>query len=164
MNVSRYDCVMFLACAGTCVSSSALLIAPVGTSSSAQTATVTITTAGMSRTISVLTQGAIGLDFNTASGGTYAAGTAYSVGQTCTANYTFKPTRPGTRYGGVALADSAGNLLGNTYLTATGTGPQPIFISNNAATLSNGFYAPQGQAAEGNGNLFVADTNNDRVK
>jgi hypothetical protein len=156
---------MVLACAGTCVSSYALLTEPVGTSSATQTATVTITTAGTLQTISVLTQGAIGLDFNAASGGTCSVGHAYAVGSTCTVNYTFKPTRPWIRYGGIALADSSGNLLGNSYITGTGTGPQPIFLSNNSvATLGSGFNYPLGAAVDASGNVYVADTENGCIK
>jgi sugar lactone lactonase YvrE len=165
MNVPRFACLLALACAGGCVSSYASLTEPVGTSSATQTATVTITTAGTLQTISVLTQGAIGLDFNAASGGTCTAGTTYAVGNTCTVNYTFKPTRPWIRYGGITLFDSSGNLLGNIYLTGTGTGPQPIFPSNASATpLGSGFSSPQGLAVDGRGNLFVTDDSNSAVK
>jgi hypothetical protein len=106
----------------------------------------------------VLTQGATGLDFNAASGGTCSVGHSYAVGNTCTVNYTFKPTRPWIRYGGIALADSSGGLLGNTYVAGTGTGPQPIFSSNNnVANLANGFGLPYGVAVDGSGNIYVAD-------
>jgi sugar lactone lactonase YvrE len=165
MNATRFACLLALACAGSNVSSYALLTEPIGTSSATQTATVTITTAGTLQTISVLTQGAIGLDFNAASGGTCSLGTAYSVGQTCTVNYTFKPTRPWIRYGGIALADSSGSLLGNTYLTGTGTGPQPIFPSNsNVTTLGCCLSFPGGVAVDGLGNVYVGDTNNSLLK
>jgi streptogramin lyase len=176
MHVPRFACLLALACAGSCVSAQttnstgvakrapvslsndAAPTEPVGTSSPTQTATVTITTAGTLQTISVLTQGAIGLDFNVASGGTCSVGTAYAVGNTCTVNYTFKPTRPWIRYGGIALADSSGNLLGNTYITGTGTGPQPIFPSNNSvATLGGGFSYPVGVAVDASGDVYVAD-------
>jgi sugar lactone lactonase YvrE len=158
MKVTRIACLLALSCAGSYVSSSAELTEPVGTSSPTQTATVTITTAGTLQTISVLTQGAIGLDFNAASGGTCSVGHTYAVGNTCAVNYTFKPTKPWIRYGGVALADSSGKLLGNTYVTATGTGPQPIFPSNNSvATLVTDIDGPEGVAVDGNGNVYVAD-------
>jgi hypothetical protein len=161
MNISRIACLLALACAGSCASIYASLTEPVGTSSGTQTATVTITTAGTLETISVLTQGAIGLDFNAASGGTCAVGHTYAVGNTCSVNYTFKPTRPWIRYGGIALADSSGNLLGNSYLTGTGTGPQPIFLSNSGmATLGRGFDAPYGVAVDGSGNVYASDASN----
>jgi sugar lactone lactonase YvrE len=161
MNVSRFTCLMVLACAGTCVSSYALLTEPVGTSSATQTATVTITAAGTLESISVLTQGAIGLDFNPASGGTCSVGHAYAVGNTCTVNYTFKPTRPWIRYGGAALFDSAGNLLGNTYLTGTGTGPQVIFPSKSVTSLVNfggDFSSPLRVAVDGRGDAYFTES------
>jgi hypothetical protein len=165
MNAKRFAFLTAFTWAASCVFGHALLTEPVGTSSATQTATVTITTAGTLQTISVLTQGAIGLDFNVASGGTCSVGTAYAVGDTCTVNYTFKPTRPWIRYGGVALADSAGNLLGNTYLTGTGSGPQPIFSSNNnAANLAKGSGLPEGVALDGSGNIYVADEEGGVIK
>jgi sugar lactone lactonase YvrE len=161
MKAPRIACLLALACAGSYLSSSAQLTEPIGTSSATQTATVTITTAGTLGSISVLTQGAIGLDFNAASGGTCSVGHSYAVGNTCTVNYTFKPTRPWVRYGGVALFDSSGNLLGNTYITGTGTGPQPIFPSNTSGVTVGGFIGgANGVAVDGNGNLYVANDGN----
>ena len=108
----------------------------VGSSSAVQTATVAITTAGTPTTISVLTRGVSGLDYQVVTPNTdpaaCALNTAYTAGQTCTVQYTFNPTRPGNRAGGISLADTNGVLLGNLYLSSKGTGPQVAFPPTSA--------------------------------
>ena len=99
----------------------------VGSTSATQTATVTITTAGTLSKIAVLTQGATGLDYKAvipnAAGTPCTTGTTYNVGDTCKIQYTFSPTHPWIRYGGISLADAFGKPLGNVYLTGKGMGP-----------------------------------------
>ena len=152
-------CVAFAAgCGGV---ASAQLTEPVGTISTTQTATVTITTPGTLHTISVLTRGATGLDFKMVSGGSCSAGIAYTAGQTCTVFYTFKPTHPYARYGGISLSDASGNLLGNLYINGTGTGPQAAFALSTGivpTVLSNAFADPTGIAVDGSGDVYVVNS------
>ncbi len=68
-----------------------------------QTATLTFTTAGQPGNIAVLTQGAIGLDFNFVAGGTCSTTTTYAADDSCTVEYTFEPTFPGQRLGGIEI-------------------------------------------------------------
>lgn len=144
---------------------------PVGTTSGTLTATVTITAAGISASttaaaLPVLTQGIAGLDFKLASGGTCAASTAYTVNQTCTVNYTFTPSHPWARYGGIEVVTDAGKVLGNSFVQGTGNGPQAAFsLSTPTApvTLGGGFHQPTGIALDAAGNIFVADLNNNTV-
>jgi len=152
---------------GIFVSAASSYTAPtsaVGTTSATQTAYVTITTAGTLNTISVLTQGATGLDFNIVSGGSCSTSTAYSVSQTCSVFYTFKPGHPGQRVGGIALFDSSGKLLSNTYLNGIGTGPQIAYSPGAVNTLGSGFGTPYATAVDGNGDVFVADQNSGSIK
>ena len=142
----------------------------VGSTSATQTATVTITTAGTLSNIAVLTQGATGLDFQAAAAvaGDCTTGTAYIVGDTCTVQYTFSPTHPWVRYGGISLSDSSGNLLGNVYLKGMGTGPQvsyPPSATTVPTTLIGGTNSfPNSVAIDGNGNLYFADAGINSVK
>ena len=53
---------------------------------------------------------------------------------------TFKPRAPGSRYGGVELLDSSGNLLANVYVQGTGVGPLVTF-----ANSTSGDYLPSQQ-------------------
>jgi sugar lactone lactonase YvrE len=95
---------------------------PIGTKSSAQTTTVTVTTTGTLSGINLLTEGINNKDFQLT---TYSCtpGANLTVGKTCTIGYTFQPQTAGLRRGGVTLVDSAGDVLGEVYLAGYGTGP-----------------------------------------
>jgi len=142
-----------------------------GTLSGVQTATIffssTVTlNSTLATAIQVLTQGAPNLDF-AYTGGTCAAGTTYTSGQSCTVNYTFTPKYPGQRLGAIVLYDNSATPanVATTYLSGIGTGPLVTFPSKTTTTtLSNGFYLPSGVAIDGYGDVFVADTRNNLVK
>jgi len=133
-------------------------VSNVGTSLAAQAVTVDITTAGTLGAIQTLTQGATGLDFTSAPGGTCATGTAYTAGQSCTVDIIFTPAYAGSRYGGIVLANAGGTVLGSTHLNGTGNGPQMTFLPNTPTTLGGAFSSPYSVAVNGNGNVFVANT------
>jgi hypothetical protein len=71
------------------------------------------------------------------------------------------------RYGAVALFNNASpaNAIANTFLQATGDGPQIAFVPGTLSVL--GAVADQpgaaGLAIDGGGNLFLADSKNDRI-
>ena len=139
----------------------------VGQSSAVQTAWVNIATAGTPASISVVTSGATGKDFNppspmTISGLDCSAGMAYSVGQACAVRYVFSPASPGEREGGVVLKNSSGVVLGSSYLGGVGDAPLGLF-SSPTATWSvsdpNLVNLPRGISVDGNGNVYFANTN-----
>ena len=139
---------------------------PVGSTSAVQTATLTFTANGTVTSINVLTQGAPNLDFQFASGGTCAVGTAYAKGQTCTVNYRFSPTYPGIHYGALALYDNSSpvNAAGTTYLQGVGKGPQIAYFKYLGATLGTVLNHANGIALDGDQNVIVADTGANAVK
>ena len=109
---------------------------PVGTPSPVQRSSFTFTKDFTLGSISVVTQGYTGLDFNAAIGGGCTAGAAYTTGQSCTANFTFTPTLPGMRLGAILLYDNGGNLVATQYISGVGYGPvlqfQPAAVSTAA--------------------------------
>jgi hypothetical protein len=147
---------------------------PVNVGSSAATPLaldLTFDNAGTLGSSAVLTQGAPGLDFTDAGGGTCKANTAYNAGDTCTVVVNFKPKHPGARYGGVELLDGSGNLLAAGYVQGSGVGPQVTF-----ANTMSGDYLPSVQshiggpgetltraALDGSGNIFISETYINRV-
>jgi hypothetical protein len=140
--------------------------------SAVQTATILFSStytlnSTLATAIQVLTLGAPNLDFAYASGGTCAAGTTYSAGQSCTVNYTFTPKYPGQRLGAILLYDNSATpvQVAFLHLSSIGTGPLVTFPSNATInTLGGGFQFPYGVALDGNGDVFVADMRNNLVK
>ena len=109
--------------------------------------------------IKVVTQGATGLDFAFAAGGTCTAGSTYTNVQSCTVNVNFIPTVPGRRLGAVSLYDGNGVLLAQSFVNGTATAPQALFtrgVSTNFVTTSNGDF--RGPSTDASGNIFVADS------
>jgi len=99
-----------------------------------------------------------------AAGGTCATGASFSAGQTCQVNVTFKPKYAGIRYGAVVLEGNSGSPIAMAYLSGVGSGPQVSFLPGSQTTLGSGFSSPEGIAVDGRGNVFVADTGNNKVK
>ncbi len=132
----------------------------VSTSSATQTATLvfssaTTLNATSATAIQVVTQGVAGKDFLAVTGGTCTQGTSYSVGASCTVQYTFKPTAPGVRLGAVLLYDGSSNMVASTYLSGIGQGPLVNFEGNSPVTLA-GASGPASIAIDPAGNVFYA--------
>jgi sugar lactone lactonase YvrE len=133
------------------------------TSTSPISAIFTFDTAGTLGSKAVVTQGATGLDFIDAGTGTCVAGMAYSAGDTCSVDVTFAPKFPGTRYGAAEILDDSGNVLATGYFQGTGAGPQVNFLPSAQSTVASRLKLPTGLAADGIGNVYVADTLTSRV-
>jgi len=152
------------------ISTSGAVKAPttaVGSTSSAVTIAFTFDTGGQIGAPMVLTQGATNLDFADAGTGTCTTnGTSYTynAGDQCTVDVTFTPKYPGQRMGGAVLLDANGNVIATAYLVGNGSGPQVAFYPGTQSTIVNsGLSYPYGAAVDGNGNVYIADNNNNRV-
>ncbi len=118
--------------------------------------------------ISVVTQGATGLDFTNAGTGTCVAGTSYAASQTCTVDVNFKPVLAGARFGEASLEDGSGNVIAAVTMYGIGAGPQIAFGPGTPVAIDpmvNGIalFWPYGVAVDGRGNLFIADGPHHRV-
>jgi streptogramin lyase len=136
----------------------------IGATSPAIPLTFTFDSAGTLGSTAVLTQGATGLDFANAGTGTCTANTTYTAGETCTINVTFTPKFAGSRYGAAVLYNSSGTAIATGYLQGAGGGPQINFLPGTESTVaSSGLIDPYGVAVDGSGNVYIADSANNRI-
>jgi uncharacterized protein YjiK len=138
----------------------------IGTPSSAIPLTFVFLNGGTLDSTAVFTQGATGLDFTDAGTGTCAPHTSFTPGQSCTVNVVFTPALSGTRDGAVVVNDNFGNVLATGYIQGTGLGPQVNFLPGTesiVANASSGLGNPYADAVDGQGNVYIADVNNNLV-
>jgi hypothetical protein len=112
----------------------------------------------------VVTQGATGLDFALGSGSTCSG--ALSAGNFCNVNVTFTPLAPGLRAGAVELYDTSGYLVASTPIYGIGQAPAAAFSQATQTavnTISSPLNQAKGLAVDASGDVFIADTGNQRV-
>ena len=142
----------------------------IGSASSAQSLTFSIATGTTVGSIGVLTLGAANLDFATAAGSTCTATTYASTGN-CTVNVIFKPTAAGLRMGAVVFfsgVNNIGTVLANVPIYGIGSGPQIAYSSGTVTIIDptvngEGLFYPEGVAVDGLGDLFIADSYQNRI-
>ena len=110
----------------------------------------------------IYTEGMVGGDFADAGASTCLA-QAYTSLTVCGINVCFAPAGSGTRLGAVTLPDKDGNPLATAFLSGVGDEPQIAFIPGAVTYLGTELSAPAGVAVDGGGNVYIADTGNNRV-
>ena len=183
MHFARFAIMLTAWLAGT-LSHAAVLSFPgvtvVGNTSAAQTVAVTVSIAGQVSAVKVLTTGVPNLDFSILGAGTCSVGSSYFAGQVCNFPVTFRPRYPGQSFGAVVMVDASGVVLGATSLVGNASGPLALFVpgtiktvAGNAAWIYRGdglpatassIFLPFGIAVDAGGNLYIADSSNDRIR
>jgi hypothetical protein len=151
----------------------------VGSTSAAQIVSLTLPQGGSLASIQVLTEGSQNLDFTLAAGGTCATGLSYLSGQQCTVAVAFTPAAPGQRLGAVVLLDAAHNPLATRTLVGSATGALATFIPGTITTVAgntawiysgdggpatqSSIFLPFGFAVDAAGDVFLADSSNNRI-
>jgi subtilase family serine protease len=143
----------------------------VGKTSGAQSVNVLFSASGTLNAIKVLTQGAINSNFELVDAGTCVTENPVSTGQSCSVDVTFAPDFAGTAMGAVVLTDPNGNTLGTQYIVGQGAAPQIAFDYNSPnspvpqveSSGNGGLNDPEFLAADGSGNVYIADNGNQRV-
>jgi sugar lactone lactonase YvrE len=151
----------------------------VGSSASAVPVQVVLPNGGTIAAVQVLGQGIANVDF-VSNGGTCEAGASFQAGQNCSLSVVFSPVSPGTRNGAVVLLDSSNRPIGTQLLTASATGSVGVFVPGIVNTVAGGYswvysgdgvaaagapiFLPFGIAVDGSGNLFIADSSNNRIR
>jgi streptogramin lyase len=148
-------------------------------SSAPQQVTVTMPSGGTISAIKVLTQGIPNSDFRDIGGGTCAVGQTYSAGHSCTVNVVLQPTYPGSHSGAVVLQGADG-ALGTQFVDGLSHGPLALIVPGVITTVAGTgawiyredgvpaydtpIFLPMGVAVDAAGNLFLSDSNNNRVR
>jgi sugar lactone lactonase YvrE len=96
-------------------------------------------------------------------GGTCAANTSYTAGQSCTVQVAFNPAAPGIGNSALTVTDSNGNPLAEGYLTGQGTGAGLTVDPGVVSGIGSGLSSPRGAAVDAAGNIFIADAVANRV-
>jgi sugar lactone lactonase YvrE len=135
---------------------------PVGSAGSSQIYNFTIPAGASIGGSGVLTQGSTGLDFSEGQGSTCIAQT-FASATICSIAVQFTPTVSGIRKGAVVLYDSEGNTLVTAYLQGTGIAPTAAFLPAQQIAMGTQLSGPSGIAVDGAGNIYIADTGNNRI-
>jgi hypothetical protein len=153
----------------------------VGTTSPAQSVTVTASAAGSVSKVEVLSVGGSGLDFAKGSGSSTCESASLSSGGTCTESVTFTPAYPGRRIGAVVLVGSSGTVLGTGYVSGTGQGGLAVLTPGNTISVAGVYRSwtstqdgipatsanldqPSGVVLDGAGNMYIADTAHNKIR
>lgn len=151
----------------------------VGSSASPVAVQVTLPLGGPISSVQVLGGGASTIDY-TGSGGTCTAGAVILPGNSCTVNVVFAPASPGVRNGAVVVLNSSNQAIGTQFITGLATGSVGVFVPGAINTVAGNYswvysgdnvpatnasiFLPFGIAVDGKGNLYIADSSNNRIR
>jgi sugar lactone lactonase YvrE len=110
----------------------------------------------------IVTQGVSGKDF--ADGGTTTCtAQTYAAATVCGVSVTFTPLTPGIRTGATAIWGADGSPLATAFLSGVGTSPKAGFLPGTVTQLGSQLSGPAGVAVDGAGDVYIADTGNNRI-
>jgi hypothetical protein len=151
----------------------------VGSSAAPVNVNVTMASGGTIGSIKVMGEGVANVDFASA-GGTCTVGAYLAAGQSCNVSVVFSPASPGMRWGAVVLLDSSNNALATHFISGMATGAVGVFVpgiistvagdynwvydGDNKPATSASIFLAAGIAVDAAGNLFIADSSNNRIR
>ncbi len=156
-------------------------VIPVGAPAQTQTVMVPITVTGpvTVATVRVLTQGSAGLDYQPGTGD-LCTGNTFHKNDSCSFGVSFSAKYPGLRGGAIVLTDSSGAVVGTSFLEANASGSVSVLVpgvintvagdvnwtygGDNGPATASSIFLPMGEVTDAAGNLYIADTNNNRIR
>jgi sugar lactone lactonase YvrE len=141
---------------------------PAGSVGVAQTQTVSLhfsvgdtPAGGVATPTGVATVPSSGGDFSVVAGSTVCSTNTLDNTSNCTAQVSFDPVDPGVRAAPLTVTSVKSHR--GLPLTGTGNGALSAFDPGTASLLGSGLSSPHGSAFDAAGNLYIADTGNNRV-
>ena len=128
-----------------------------GTATAAQTVLFGFSGSATPASIVVAEAGNSNPDFAVATGGSCAAGTAYSAQSSCTVNVTFNPHSAGSVAAELQMLDASGNVLASIALHGTGIDAAVQVLPGAQSAIGAGLKTPSQIAVDAAGNVYVAD-------
>jgi len=125
----------------------------VGSSQTGLIATLTFTSPGTLGSTLALSQRASNTDF-TYDSSTCSAGTAYPSGANCKVTYSFNPKAPGLRLGAIVMETNSGTVLGTTYVSGIGVGPQAEVFPGASTSIPTSGEIATNVVTDALGNVF----------
>lgn len=155
-------------------------ITAVGAAAPKQSVTLTLAASGIVDAVLVTTYGSQGFDFVDAHSGTCTRGANYLHGQACSVDVTFQPAAPGERQGAVMVLDRSKSVLASQVIAGTAAGAIANFVPGTISTVAGdqawifagdghmgtrtSIFLPFGFALDPAGDIFVADSSNNRIR
>jgi large repetitive protein len=153
----------------------------VGTTSPAQSVTVTTTVSGTVSKVEVLSVGVSGTEFAKGGGSSTCESASLAAGGACTESVTFTPAYPGRRIGAVVLVAANGSVLGTGYVSGTGQGGLAVLTPGNTISVAGVYRSwtstldgvpatsanldqPSSIALDGAGNMYIADSAHNKIR
>ena len=140
--------------------------------------TVPVTAGGLSVLPVGVSQGAANGEFTVADGGSCVG--LLTAGTSCTVSVVFAPKFAGVRTGAVVVATAGGSVLGRALLVGSAKGAVAVLSPGQMSTVvgdgdwiyrgdgvlatSAPIFLPTGVAEDAAGNLYLSDSNNNRVR
>jgi len=129
--------------------------------SSHSTLTYNVPLLGSVAGVNVVTDGLPNLDFTLGSGSTCVGHPAANT--TCTVNINFSAKAAGLRKGAVQITNGSGIVVATAFISAISSAPRLSFAHSVQTTVGSGLAQPSAIAIDAGGNIFIADSINNRV-
>ena len=134
----------------------------VGASTTVQSYNFSVSAGTVIGNVGIYTQGVTGKEFIDGENDSCIA-QVYVAATLCSVNVIFSPSGTGARSGSVVLYDPQGNALAIAFLSGSGIAPQAAIFPAAQTALGSNLSGPAGVAVDGAGNIYIADTGNNRI-
>ena len=112
--------------------------------------------------IGIFAKGVPATEFVDGGDTTCAPGT-YTIATICSVSAAFRPGVSGLRMGAIVIYDPNNIALATAYFSGLGLAAQTAYLPAKTVSLGSNLSGPSGVAVDGFGNVYIADTGNNRI-